>query len=298
MWIVIVLIGILVGLLALSIWLWIRIKAMSRDNNLLRDTATGMVNVGAGDLLTVQNNTEGTIVGSRNRILVRTPYGRIVTGILSPIDQHNCNACWAIATCQTVSDRMHLKGKIEGDQLNYYAYHDIITAKTPLADGCNSGAYLETGLDMFVEYGAPLMSETKDRHFDDRSIPSDHMADTYKVKRWRHLTRKNAYGNINMSATIAAMRRELDTNGPIVGVINLYDSFNYFEGPGVYAPDRREKTDESMAHMISVVGYDDRDKTWIIRNSYGTSFGYHGYVKINIGDRRLGLEEYVYAPDL
>jgi len=191
-----------------------------------------------------------------------------------------------------------LRGEIPDDQLNYYAYHDIMISKTPSMDGCSSGTYLNTGLDMFVQNGAPLMSQTRDRNFNDRYYPSDLLANSYRVQRWRELTAKDPYGNLDIQRTVSNIKRELETKGSIVTVINIYDSFESFRGSGVYEPGASEYIDPNMSHMVSIVGYDDRDNTWIIRNSYGTSYGYNGYLKIRQGDQRMGVEEYVYAPDV
>lgn len=292
---VILLIGILIGLVILTVWLWIRIQSLSRSNIADIDARS----IGSAIAQNGSNSRDKKTIGSSQRvtsdIMVDTPYGRMVRSILSPIDQHSCNACWAISTCQTVSDRLHLEGKIPRDQLNYYAFHDIIVSQTPTIDGCDSGILLDVGLDMFIREGAPLMSQSLDRNFNDQAIKSDLTQKRYKVQDWNSLTVKDRNGT-NIPATIDLIKQELNTNGPVVGVINLYDSFNFFEGSGVYTPDVQESTDSSMAHMISIVGYDNRDNTWIIRNSYGTSFGHDGYVKIQQGDKRINVENYVYAP--
>lgn len=276
MLVVIILILLLLGLLCITAILLVNILRYQKRESLGLNS------------IPVQDRTVGA---SRQRgIMINTPYGRVVRSKISPINQHSCNACWAIATCQAITDRLHLQGKIPNDQLNYYAYHDIIVSQTPDIDGCNTGILLEVGLDMFTTVGAPLMSQSQDRNFDDKAVAGDIHTDKIRVRGWKSLTMGNT------SATIDAMKRELETGGTIVGVINLYDSFNYFVGSGVYTPDPREITDESMAHMVSIVGYDDRDKTWIIRNSYGPGFGNYGYVKIRQGDRRMNVEDYVYAP--
>lgn len=209
------------------------------------------------------------------------------SSLLSSVDQRDCNACWAIATCQTVSDRMRARGTIApNDQLNYNAFHDIIINITPDNDGCGNGAFLETGMDAFVQYGAPLMSETKDRAMDNRYHSSDRKAKMYKVKGWK-----------KVGPNIDSIKREL-SNGPVVGVISLYDSFGDFVGSGIYRPRVGEDLDQSMSHMVSIVDYDDTDQTWIIRNSYGPTFGSNGFCKLRWNDPAMDVERYVYAPIL
>lgn len=274
MWLILL---IILFLLALTVWIIYQISKRKQ-------------------VYTVDN--ESVQVGGKRDVMINTPYGRIVRSIVPSVDQGDCNACWAIATCQAVTDRYHLHGQIPNDQLNYYAYHDIITSRTDDNDGCNYGANLETGLSRFITDGAPLMSESRDRTFNDSYIQSDIHLPMYKVRQWRPLSVRSTYGSLDMKRTIDTMKRELESNGTIVGVINLFDSFNDFVGQGIYTPQPGESNDASMAHMVSIVGYDDRDHSWIIRNSYGSSYGYNGFLKVPQGNTKIALEEYVYAPDI
>lgn len=266
MFIIIICIGILIALLVITVWLVLSVQRSYR------------MKIDQEPLLIGRSRPEG--------VLIDSDYGRITPSTLHPVDQHSCNACWAISSCQTVTDRLHLRGEIPDDELNYYAYHDLIVSKTPEIDGCGTGIILDTGLEMFITDGAPLMSETRDRYFNDTPVQGDAEARRYRIRDWKRLS------------SIPEIKLELETSGPVVAVMNLYESFNSFKGSGVYQPHPSESTDSSMAHMISIIGYDDRDNTWIIRNSYGSNFGYHGYAKTYQGDRRIGIEDHVYAPVL
>lgn len=210
-----------------------------------------------------------------------------------PVDQKNCNSCWAIATCQAMSDRLRLKGKISlDDELNYFTFHDYMISLTPELDNCALGAYLDTGVKMSVAHGAPLMSQTQDREFDDRYIISDIQAPTIKPRQWRKIQGRT------VQETIQLVKNELERNGSLTTMINIFNSFNNYVGATPYIPHRSESADPGMVHMVSIVGYDDRDNTWIIRNSFGRNSGFHGYMKIRQGDPLLQAEEYMYAPDM
>jgi C1A family cysteine protease len=121
------------------------------------------------------------------------------------------------------------------------------------------------------------MSETQDRDFDDRYIPSDTEARTFKARRWVKIQ-----GRTPME-TIDAIKAELNANGTVTAMINIFDSFDHFRAVGsnyTYSPRAGESADSSMVHMVSIVGYDDRDRTWIMRNSFGRSFGLNGFLKV------------------
>lgn len=258
MYMVLILLAIFIGLLLLTYWL----------------------------LKKSLSNTNHVMVGRRRDALMYTPDGYISRYRCNPINQHDCNACWAIAICQTITDRMHLRGLLSlHDELNYYAYHDIIVDSTPDIDGCDTGIPLDVGLRMIVQEGAPLMSESRDRVFDDTPITSDLSQRRYRIDGWRHIP-------------VSDIKEELHSNGPVVAVINLYKSFYSFRGKGIYTPRVGESIDGGVAHMVSIVGYDDRDNTWIVRNSHGTGFGDDGYCKIGMNDRRMGISNMVYAPNI
>lgn len=229
---------------------------------------------------------------SKYNVLTDTKFGRIFLSSCRPTDQHTCNSCWAIAICQTVTDHLHKAGQILSDELNYYAFHDIIAEHSGGEETCETGAYPETGFDQMVKSGAPLMSETSDRIFNDDADPKDDMAQKIRISGWKDLSTGNT------ASTIANIKSKLESSGPVIGVIQLYDSFASFVGTSIYQPLSYETLDPEMAHVVSIIGYDDSDSTWIIRNSFGTNFGYHGYCKIRQGDPKLQIEDMVFSPIL
>lgn len=276
MWILILLIGLILILLAMVIWL-----VLSTKRNMI-------ISVAPNTSALAQNIQNSRMVGGSNSKYI-VPY------ITQPVDQHECNACWAIAVCQAMSDRMRLRKEIPiNDQLNFYAFHDMITENDPSED-CASGALLDTGMNMSVSHGAPLMSQSMDRVFDDNAPSSDFNTKMYKAKGWRQIKIQGPSGT-NIPATIEAIKQEIKTNGSVVAVLNLYDSFENFLGNTVYKPNPSERTDPNMAHMLSIVGYDDSTNSWIVRNSYGPSWGMNGFGKVQRGNVQLDIENYVYAP--
>jgi hypothetical protein len=66
-------------------------------------------------------------------------------------------------------------------------FHDFVVGKDP-NEGCNQGAYLDSGMNMSMEYGIPLMSQTRDRSFNDQVVPSDLSAPKIKAQTWKKVS--------------------------------------------------------------------------------------------------------------
>jgi C1A family cysteine protease len=81
--------------------------------------------------------------------------------------------------------------------------------------------------------------------------------------------------------TLDQMRACLAGGSPIVLGISVYESFESREvakSGAVPMPGNREKL--LGGHAILAVGYHDADQRFIMRNSWGTSWGMHGYFTI------------------
>ena len=72
----------------------------------------------------------------------------------------------------------------------------------------------------------------------------------------------------------------LDTVGPLVCGYDVYDDF-FGYGSGVYKKSSTAKY--AGGHVMLVVGYDDTQSCWIVKNSWGTGWGDGGYVLIGYG---------------
>lgn len=216
--------------------------------------------------------------------------GNVVNNYCNPANQFHCNSCWAIASCQCVSDRLRNKGIIDkNDELNYYWFHDYICSNSEGNDSCTRGTELLRGLHEMVNTGAPLMSETRDRSFNEIVSLQDNNAPRFKVKGWKLL--RGATDQITKKAIL----NELNTSGSVITTVNIYDSFLHYVGSSPYQPKNRESSD-SMIHMVCIIGYDTYDQSFIIRNSYGNSYGWNGLVKIPYNDTKMDFDINVFAP--
>jgi hypothetical protein len=69
-------------------------------------------------------------------------------------------------------------------------------------------------------------------------------------------------------------------NGPLVTTMTVYSDFMTYAG-GIY---KHVTGGREGGHAISLVGYNDQEKYWIIRNSWGDNWGENGFARISYDD--------------
>ncbi len=72
--------------------------------------------------------------------------------------------------------------------------------------------------------------------------------------------------------------------GPLATTVAVTEAFSAYSG-GVF----NETTDEWINHAVTIVGWDDDDEAWIIKNSWGSEWGEKGYMRINYASNKIGV---------
>jgi hypothetical protein len=80
-------------------------------------------------------------------------------------------------------------------------------------------------------------------------------------------------------------KRWLDSVGPVVAGFDAYQDFGVYRGPDVYH--KAPTTKYAGIHFMLVVGYDDVQQCWIVRNSWGPGWGIGGYGLIGYGECKI-----------
>ncbi len=94
-----------------------------------------------------------------------------------------------------------------------------------------------------------------------------------------------------MILDVNTVKRELQ-KGPLVTTMDVYADFLLY-GEGIY----RHVTGEMLGgHAVAIVGYNDIERYYIVRNSWGEDWGENGFVKISYDDDSgIGEETWGYA---
>lgn len=104
--------------------------------------------------------------------------------------------------------------------------------------------------------------------------------------RAERLARAARVGAVHPIVGAAAMRRWLDLVGPLLAHFAPPDDFGAY-GRGVYRPKGFSAPGEG--HEVLIVGYSDDAKCWIVKNSWGSSWGEYGFAGVAYGE--CGIED-------
>ena len=188
------------------------------------------------------------------------------TDYTTPIkDQSPAPTCEAYALVASLETQMQYQmdelynPDLSETHLYFYAGGTIEQGYVNLVDAAN---YL-------MEYGVP----------DEGCFPDPHRAFDYpfeSVPGWENRTVKiQDWGWVDHD--IDAIKTALIDHGPLVICIYFWTDFYYYQG-GVY---EHRWGKRAGGHVVTMVGYDDNHRCWIVKNSWGTKWGEDGWFRMS-----------------
>ncbi len=170
----------------------------------------------------------------------------------------DCGACVAFATTSTIEARHW----IDSGSLIELSEAELFHCN---GGSCEDGWGLAAGLSAASKGMAPLSDAP---WIDDPACKGT--AAIIKVAKYAEHTDFDA-------------RRRAVARGPVVAGMSVFEDLSGYVG-GIY---RHVAGDYRDDHAVCVVGYDDSDQCWIVRNSWGDGWGEGGYFRIAYGECRI-----------
>ena len=198
---------------------------------------------------------------------------------LPPIrNQGHCGSCWAFATIGALECNIRIKDNVTANLAEQW----LISCNRS-GWSCGGGwvayDYLQVGgrTDSFGGNGAPYDSEFPYAASDlPCNGPYPHH---YWIQDWAYI------GSSRSIPSVGEMKQAILTYGPIWVAVSVDDAFHVYDS-GIFTGNS-----SGINHAVVLVGWNDNGGTngyWILRNSWGSSWGESGYMRIKYGCNMVG----------
>ncbi|XP_053263167.1 cathepsin O isoform X2 [Podarcis raffonei] len=199
--------------------------------------------------------------------------------VTSVRNQEACGGCWAFSVVSAVESAYAIKGNV----LENLSVQQVIDCSYE-NKGCSGGSTVtalswlnQTRVKLVRDAEYSFKAETGMCHYFSRS--------DFGVS-------VTGYTSYDLSGHEDEMMRMLVKYGPLPVIVDAISWQDYLGGIIQYHCSSGEAN-----HAVIVTGYDTTGSIpyWIVRNSWGTSWGIDGYVRIKIGSNICGIADEVSA---
>lgn len=204
-----------------------------------------------------------------------------VTGVKDQVRSGKCSgSCWAFAAAASLESRILITSHTPDVDLNL-SEQALISCDLDNY-GCNGG-YPDYAMSYLQTTGIPLETDAPYSSWEtgiNGACTSTMQQNTYRVAGFEHI-----------EPSVDSIKKALIQYGPLVANYVIYEDFMFYES-GVYS--HLDGYIEGI-HAITIVGYDDAEQSWIVKNTWGPDWGEKGYFRIRAGTNECEIEEKVYA---
>ncbi|MFC1849465.1 C1 family peptidase [candidate division CSSED10-310 bacterium] len=191
---------------------------------------------------------------------------------LTPVrNQKSCGSCWAFAAVGVIEANIKISEQMPDLEVDLSEQHLVSCVETCF--GC-AGGWAWFVYEYAFKSGVPP-EDCFEYQAKDKPCPET-------CSNWPDIAVKiNDYYGVETN--LEAIKNELMIH-PISVSMHVYEDFLYYES-GIY---EHVWGEYEAGHAVVLVGYDDQNQCFIVRNSWGENWGEQGYFRIKYFDSGLG----------
>lgn len=171
-----------------------------------------------------------------------------------------CGSCWAFGTVAATESAIMIRTGKTGLHLSEQQVVSCSNYGT-----CQGGYY---AFEYYRNHGAAY---EKDFPYKAENLECPaRLPQNEKIMKWGYVG-----GNEDASPTTEQIKEAIYKYGPVAATVSASGAWKYYKG-GVY----NECNTQGTNHIVALVGWDDTDQVWILKNSHGTEWGEQGFMRI------------------
>ena len=225
-----------------------------------------------------------------------TALPKAFTGVFSNVkDQGQCGSCWAFSTIGSLegaalkkqgaaNGKVNANGSITVSGTLPFLSEEQVLSCNPWGWGCNGGYF---AFDMLMPakagpngYYQGAVAAASFPYVGDSVACSIGRNPTFTpVTKWGYV------GNSGAVPPVAAIKSAIYQHGGVSACVYADEYFQAYTG-GVFSDSTYYN---SINHAIILVGWDDAKGAWLLKNSWGPSWGVDGFMWIKYGTCNVGL---------
>jgi C1A family cysteine protease len=203
-------------------------------------------------------------------------------------NQGMCGSCYAFAAIGLVESLFRIGEGLPDTDVNLSESYLMFCLSQFYEGfyGCEGASYDYDEMQALVEHGA--VDETCFPYDEGRTSDCGAACTTPALQ-----VELSSWGRIPCN-DIDAIKTAILTYGPVNAAVQVTDSFSAYSG-GIYTDWNQTCTTNPCYytptnHAILLVGWDDAEQSWILRNSWGADWGEGGYMRISYRAARVACE--------
>jgi cathepsin L len=197
-------------------------------------------------------------------------------------NQAGCGSCWAFAAAAA-----------------YEISYCIVNPNTRPADidvseqhimSCSAGSCLGTLPEIPLRWMKKHVIASEEQVMYQESnydCPFQNASTTYKTYDWGYVDKWNP-----LYPSRSEIKKAICQHGSVISCLKTTDEFKT-SGRGTPAERNAVQKDDPLLptnHVVTIVGWDDSKRAWLIRNSWGNNWGMNGYRWVDYDSYQIGYD--------